>query len=314
MSTLLTVLPVLVLLVVTVALIVGLWRKKATSKVDWLLTAVLTAAFVTYVTLAGRWDASSYYLRPIVVLAFLAALVVSLIRLRGVPWWSRPTQRRDWFGLVGNAVVALVFLALCGATLGGVAPRTPTANLVMPLRDGVSYVGHGGASTWLNYHHVSRAQAYAVDIVGLNAAGRTSSGLHPGDPTAYAIFGRTVYSPCSGAVIEARGDLADQRPPATDTENLAGNHVVIRCADSDPAVDVVLAHLQQNSVAVRAGDTVTAGQQLARVGNTGNTSEPHLHVHAIATGSGSALDGVGVPVRFDDRFLLRNDLVIGTDG
>ena len=164
----------------------------------------------------------------------------------------------------------------------------------------------------LNYHHSNEAQAYAVDIVALNAAGLHARGLMPTDLDRYAVFGRDVHSPCTGTVVETRDGLADLVPPATDRENPAGNHVVLRCTGTTPTVDVLLAHLQRGSVAVEPGAPVSAGRLLGRVGNTGNTSEPHLHVHAVLTGSGGVLDGEGVPVSFDGRFLVRNSLVFGS--
>ena len=53
-----------------------------------------------------------------------------------------------------------------------------------------------------------------------------------------------------------------------------GNHVVLRLADG---THFAVAHLQRGSVAVRRGDRVTAGALLGRCGNTGNTTEPHVH-------------------------------------
>lgn len=84
--------------------------------------------------------------------------------------------------------------------------------------------------------------------------------------------------------------------------------MVIRCAKQ--AVDVLLAHMMNGSVAVKVGQNVEVGQFLGRVGNSGNSSEPHLHIHAVKAGSGSVLDGEGVSVRFDGRFLVRNSLII----
>jgi murein DD-endopeptidase MepM/ murein hydrolase activator NlpD len=73
---------------------------------------------------------------------------------------------------------------------------------------------------------------------------------------------------------------------------------------------VGMAHLMQGSVLVKIGDRVTAGQTLARVGNSGNTSEPHLHIHAKHGGRPeSMLDGEGVPIRFGGRWLIRNSLI-----
>jgi hypothetical protein len=85
----------------------------------------------------------------------------------------------------------------------------------------------------------------------------------------------------------------------------------LRCTETEPAVDVELAHLRQGSVAVEAGARVREDEVLGKVGNTGNTSEPHLQVHAVRTGSGTTHDGEGVPIRFDGRFLVRNSLILG---
>jgi murein DD-endopeptidase MepM/ murein hydrolase activator NlpD len=82
--------------------------------------------------------------------------------------------------------------------------------------------------------------------------------------------------------------------------------VKARCPEQQ--VDVLLAHLRQNSLTVAPGQVIAAGDLLGRVGNSGNTSEPHLHVHAIRTGSGDMRDGEPVPFTFANRFLIRNDL------
>ncbi len=133
--------------------------------------------------------------------------------------------------------------------------------------------------------------------------------MYPSDPERYAAFGNEILSPCAGEVISAKDGQADHRGSGTDRENPAGNHVVIRCREVDPGVDVELAHMKEGTVAVGRGERVDKGQLLGRVGNTGNTSEPHLHVHAVRTGSGNIFEGEGMPIEFDGRFLVRNDLV-----
>ena len=73
---------------------------------------------------------------------------------------------------------------------------------------------------------------------------------------------------------------------------------------------MLLAHLQRGSVQVKAGDNVRTGQPIARVGNSGNLSEPHLHIHAVKAGSAaSLLAGEGLLMLFDGRFLVRNQVV-----
>ena len=84
--------------------------------------------------------------------------------------------------------------------------------------------------------------------------------------------------------------------------------MVIRLDELD--VNLLLAHLKRGSVLVKIGDRVSAGQPIGHVGNSGNTSEPHLHVHAQrqVTKDGNT-EWVGVPICFGSRWLVRNSLV-----
>lgn len=174
-------------------------------------------------------------------------------------------------------------------------------DLRFPLDDGDYYIAHGGAQTTINYHHAFAPQRFALDVVQLNRWGWRATGLFPRELTAYTIFGTTVVSPCSGQVIGAVDGLPDLPTGETDRKNVAGNHVVLRC----DSLRIELAHLRQHSVRVQTGDVVDAGTPIGAVGNSGNTSEPHLHIHATAGGDNDA----GVPLTFAGRFLVRNDAV-----
>lgn len=90
-----------------------------------------------------------------------------------------------------------------------------------------------------------------------------------------------------------------------DPQNPAGNHVELETADG---VRIFLAHMLKGSVRVSTGDRVRRGDPLGKVGNSGNTSEPHLHIHAVRGGRG-LFEGKGVPLTFGGRFLVRNDRV-----
>ncbi|MCX7743036.1 MAG: M23 family metallopeptidase [Flavobacteriales bacterium] len=61
---------------------------------------------------------------------------------------------------------------------------------------------------------------------------------------------------------------------------------------------------------VLPNDSVKRGQPVARVGNSGHTSEPHLHIHAISgTDTSKIMNGNGIPICFDNKFLIRNDRI-----
>jgi murein DD-endopeptidase MepM/ murein hydrolase activator NlpD len=108
--------------------------------------------------------------------------------------------------------------------------------------------------------------------------------------------------------------LADQPIGSVDHKHPAGNHLVI---DISGGRYIMLAHLRQGSIRVAIGDRVTAGQAIAEIGNSGNTTEPHLHIQAFNLPSfGLAIDDLAellrtartYPLLFRDVVLTRNGL------
>ena len=281
----------LFLLTVFLPLIViaTLWRRARRPLGAWIATLILAAGVVGFSVLVAPWGMFGLPLRYALIVLFLAAVVRSFRRE------PAPDARQE------SPLRALVKIML-GLTVGSVAVGVlrghavpPGAvDLSFPLRDGSYLIGHGGSTSASNMHHSHPAQTYALDIMKLNAAGMRARGIFPAGLRRYAIYGATIYSPCDGAVRAAVDGLPDTR----DEKRLAGNHVVLRCGD----VDVWLAHMQRGSVAVRPGMQVRSGQPLGRVGNSGNTTEPHLHVHAER-------NGAGVPATFNGDWLVRNDVV-----
>jgi hypothetical protein len=87
-----------------------------------------------------------------------------------------------------------------------------------------------------------------------------------------------VVAPIAGTVIAAHDgepDVTPAEPPSNPSRPL-GNHVAL---EIDGGTYLLLAHLQAGSVAVRESQRVDEGALLGRCGNSGNTSEPHIHVH-----------------------------------
>ena len=79
--------------------------------------------------------------------------------------------------------------------------------------------------------------------------GMSAMGIVSADLSKHAIFGDSLISPCDGQVVDAADGLADLTPPSTDRKNTKGNYVVLRCGSLN--VDVLLAHLQKDSVQYR---------------------------------------------------------------
>lgn len=154
-------------------------------------------------------------------------------------------------------------------------PRVPDYTTKTVLRlpfDGEWYVGWGGRTREQNYHMEYPEQRFALDLL-VQREGRS----HAGDGKRledYYCWAQSILAPGDGTVIDVVDGLADQVPPARDTRNPAGNHVILDHGNGEFSL---LAHLRNGSVAVRKGDRVTPGQKVGECGNSGNTSEPHLH-------------------------------------
>lgn len=281
------------LFILTVALplivIVMLWRRSRRPLSGWIATLLLASGIVGFSVLAAPWGTFGLPVRYLLIVLFVAAVVRSLRRA--------PAEEAKPESPLRTLVKVLMGVFFGGVALGvlrGHQVPPGAVDLAFPLRGGAYLVGHGGSTSAANMHHYHPAQKYALDLMKVNGAGMRARGFFPADNTRYRIFGMPVLSPCDGTVRAAVDGLPDKR----DEKALPGNHVIVRCGD----VDVLLAHLQRGSVAVRPGAALRKGQPLGRVGNSGNTTEPHLHVHAER-------NGAGVPVTFEGEWLVRNEVV-----
>jgi hypothetical protein len=146
------------------------------------------------------------------------------------------------------------------------------------------------------------AQRYAIDWVQYRVVGgEATTWSGPEDKNAsYFCYNAPIYSVADGTVVAAMDGLPANVPHsgkyAVDINfiNAGGNHVVVDIGEHHY---VFYAHMRPGSVAVKVGDHVTAGQILGHVGNTGSSTEPHLHMHIVD--HPSFLAGHGIPYEFD---------------
>jgi murein DD-endopeptidase MepM/ murein hydrolase activator NlpD len=151
----------------------------------------------------------------------------------------------------------------------------------------------GGRTLEQNYHIVARDQRFAYDFLVRNGE-RT----HAGDGRRvedYYCWNRVIRAPAAASVVAAVDQYSDNAPGQTDVAHPAGNHVILDLGRGEYAL---LAHLRRGSIRARAGDRVEAGSELGRCGNSGNTTEPHLHFHL--QDSPRFGDGNGLPAFFVD--------------
>lgn len=143
------------------------------------------------------------------------------------------------------------------------------------------------------------AQRFAIDWVQMHANGKTSDG-DPLKNASYRCHGADALAVADGIVSDTHDGIPENVPgiasravPIT-PETVGGNYVIL---DIGQGAFAFYAHLQPGSLKVKTGDKVRRGQVLGLVGNTGNSTEPHLHFHL--SDRNSPLGSEGLPYTFD---------------
>lgn len=147
------------------------------------------------------------------------------------------------------------------------------APLRLPFR-GEWWVFWGGPTLAQNYHVAHQDQRHAFDLVR-RKSGSTHQGLGKRNEDYYA-WDEPILSPAAGKVAVVENGIRDNVPGTMNTSQIYGNYIILEMA---PREFLVLCHFKQGSVTVKAGDALQAGQVLGRCGNSGNSSEPHIHLH-----------------------------------
>ncbi|MFC7550379.1 M23 family metallopeptidase [Plantactinospora sp. GCM10030261] len=230
----------------------------------------------------------------------------------------------DWLGPDGldGPLLGVLRLAAPVAILLGVALNflpggdvTGPARAVHPPVTGRWMALNSPATKVPSHGTRAYGQTYAIDLVYAPAdRDRPIFGTGPGmrPATDYPAFGEPVLAMVSGTVVRVRDGARDHRSRSRmwsllylliegslrefgGAGRVIGNHVVIDAGDGCFAL---VAHLQRGSTMVREGDRVQAGQPIGRCGNSGNTTEPHVHAQLMDRASASTARGL--PMSFAD--------------
>jgi hypothetical protein len=178
-------------------------------------------------------------------------------------------------------------------------PAIEPLALAFPFASGEFLVVQGGSDGLLNHHHKAEAQRYALDMVKIEDTPFVAA-FRRHDAQDYPSFGLSVHSPAPATIIRVVDDCEDNLSLRDrDRARAAGNHIVLALGDAR----LVIAHLKRGSISRVVGEVVQQGDYLALSGNSGNSTEPHLHLHAEAGGS-------GIPIIFNGRYLIRNSIVV----
>jgi murein DD-endopeptidase MepM/ murein hydrolase activator NlpD len=133
----------------------------------------------------------------------------------------------------------------------------------------------GGDTKTQNYHVESETQKNAFDFVVTDDTGRSFKNDGKKNEDYYA-FGKPIISPVDGTVVLVVNGVKDNVPGATNRFNVGGNTVIVKT----PAGEYfVFCHLAHSTIKVREGLKIKQGHFIGKCGNSGHSSEPHLHFH-----------------------------------
>ncbi|GEQ33693.1 M23 family metallopeptidase [Marinilactibacillus psychrotolerans] len=160
---------------------------------------------------------------------------------------------------------------------------------------------------------------YAIDFMAVDSQNETSrktswrTHLSSEAPEIFYAFGKPIFSPVSGEIISIHNGELDHKayrslvtliPYAVTQrsrmrkgpEAIAGNYIVIAPHNTD--IYIAIVHLQLDSLIVKKGDHVIQGEHIANCGNSGNSTQPHIHIQAMS--SADFYNTVGIPLYFNE--------------
>lgn len=304
-------------IVLPIVIFIWLWRSKSSSRFTWLVKIISTAPAIVILFLAGDWQQLTYYGRAAVVIIYAAAVIKSYRSTKNLPLYARLVYV-DWLLILTGLCLTAYMIHTSVNIFEAYSYEGKPVDLDFPFKSGtylVCFGGNGEKSALVNYHYrfplyarsrLDPSVVYAVDIVKLNSLGKSSKGFMPKDQSMYDIYLDTIYSPCDGTVVSVQDRWKDESPYAFNFPYNPGNSIVIKYEN----VYILMGHLEKGSILVKQGDQVSKGQPLAKVGNSGWTTEPHLHIQAMRTYDGVDNEGKGLPFTFNGRFPVKNDLFI----
>ncbi|MPW24184.1 peptidoglycan DD-metalloendopeptidase family protein [Alkalibaculum sp. M08DMB] len=142
-------------------------------------------------------------------------------------------------------------------------------------------------------------QRYAYDFIILDEEGKSYRNEF-NQCESYYCYDKNILAPADGIVVEilnvAKDSLIFKKGKFfSKSPHIAGNYIVIKHSEKEYST---FAHLKKDSITVKVGDSISRGDIIAKCGNTGNSTEPHLHFQ-LQTGQ-SFYNSAGLPIKFNN--------------
>jgi len=165
------------------------------------------------------------------------------------------------------------------------------------------FVFWGGTNNLVNYHYEYENQRYAYDFIQMKEDQSFDGNAKNNED--YFAYGQNYLAPADGTVVKVENDIADNKPVGEmNPEDPLGNHVIIDHGNDEFSY---LAHFKEGSIEVAEGDQVKSGDVLGQVGNSGNSSEPHIHFHVADSADMETSNSIRIQLHIGD--LTQGDII-----
>ena len=248
-----------------------------------------------FVTILSKWW----------IFLFMIGMVASIMNIRYLNWLQHAP-----YVLLMNMTIAAMIQSFTWQLIGVIIPhfrhkfKLPSkenyvlkGNYILPFA-GKWTVVNGGLTKKLSHSWILPSQRYAYDFIILDNEGKSSSGDRR-SLNSYYCYDKDIVAPADGKVVSLydkyKDSFVDGKKGYCDSNHIAGNYIVIKHNDSEYSA---IAHLVPGSLKVKKGDIVKQGQVIAKCGNSGNSSEPHIHFQ-LQSGKSFFLSA-GLPIAFTD--------------
>lgn len=235
------------------------------------------------------WSACIFIFAPLASITFIVLLVSIVIRIfkkKNLTW-----------NLLYSAIMIVIAYPI--TVIFGVSSLIyPTdqsmqgsVEMINPVKNSILF---GGPD--FKPHAIWPSECYAYDIV------KEPYNNGSDKPEDYGVYLADIYSPVSGTVIDLYESEEDIQPNTEEYKSSLGNYIFIKIEDT--GTYLILAHLEKDSITVNIGDYVSQGTLIGKVGNSGTTSEPHLHMQHQKDNPMEIkipILAVGLPIQIDEN-------------
>ncbi len=204
---------------------------------------------------------------------------------------------------LGQAILQVIGLSYASVRyknkdVDGIDSYNPKVEYGLPF-DGEWGVANGGVTKETSHSWEILPQRFAYDFLIVDEAGESYCGDKK-DLHSYYCYGKYILAPADGVVVSIKNNFPDCRimddgQPDPNTPDIGGNRIIMKHSSNEYST---ICHLMPKSITVRKGQTVKRGDVIAKCGNSGNTTEPHIHFQVQNTAH--FYSSIGLPILFNN--------------